>query len=383
MVDFSAGRVYASGKVASSRVGMLKGLYNRIIALSESAHAPYALAAIAFAESSFFPIPPDVILAPMSLAKPRLAWRYALIATIASVLGGILGYAIGALLYDTIGQWLIHIYGYADRMAALKETYARWGAWVILIKGLTPIPFKLVTIVSGLMGYNFAAFVGLSVLTRGARFFVVAGVLNRLRRPAAARARATFRRLPGDPRRDDRRWLHHRGAGALMSSLANRLPQGAKSSALTIAALAFATIAGAWIFQALGYEPCELCLTQRYAYYAGVPLAVVAFALAASGASRALVRALFWLIALVFAASVVLAVYHSGVEAKLWQGPTACTGSIGATGGGNLLEQLAKVKVVRCDAVQLRVLGLTLANWNIVISAAVAALAARAGLARR
>jgi membrane protein YqaA with SNARE-associated domain len=136
------------------------------------------LAAIAFAESSFFPIPPDVILIPMSLAIPRRAWRYATIATIASVAGGMVGYGIGALLYDTLGQWLIHLYGYADRMAALKETYARWGALVILVKGLTPIPYKLVTIVSGLLGYNFAIFVLLSIVTRGARFFILAGALN-------------------------------------------------------------------------------------------------------------------------------------------------------------------------------------------------------------
>jgi membrane protein YqaA with SNARE-associated domain len=157
---------------------MFKSLYARIIALSQSSWAPYALAAISFAESSVFPIPPDVILAPMSLARPKLAWRYALIATVASVLGGIVGYGIGALLFDTLGQWLIHLYGYADKMAALKETYARWGALVILIKGLTPIPFKLVTIVSGLLGYNFPLFVLLSLITRGGRFFLLAGALN-------------------------------------------------------------------------------------------------------------------------------------------------------------------------------------------------------------
>ena len=98
--------------------GMFKRLYDWLIALSQSASAPYALAAVAFAESSFFPIPPDVILAPMSLAKPQLAWRYALIAMLASVVGGMLGYAIGALLYDTLGQWLIGVYGYGDRIAA-------------------------------------------------------------------------------------------------------------------------------------------------------------------------------------------------------------------------------------------------------------------------
>jgi membrane protein YqaA with SNARE-associated domain len=157
---------------------MFKRLYQRILLLAESKNAPFALAAIAFAESSFFPIPPDVILIPMSLAAPRRAWRFAAIATVASVLGGVVGYGIGALLYDTLGQWLIHLYGYGERMAALKESYAKWGALIILLKGLTPIPYKLVTIVSGLLGYNFALFVLLSVVTRGARFFILAGALN-------------------------------------------------------------------------------------------------------------------------------------------------------------------------------------------------------------
>jgi membrane protein YqaA with SNARE-associated domain len=157
---------------------MMQKLYYRIIALSGSPRAPYVLAALAFTESSVFPIPPDVLLAPMTLANPKRAWSFAFICTIASVLGGIVGYAIGALLYDTVGQWLIHLYGYGDRMAALKEAYAKWGALVILLKGLTPIPFKLVTIVSGLLGYNFVWFVGLSLLTRGARFFIVAGALT-------------------------------------------------------------------------------------------------------------------------------------------------------------------------------------------------------------
>ena len=157
---------------------MFKSFYDRLIALSESRHAPYALAVVAFTESSVFPIPPDMLLAPMALARPQRAWIYALICTTASVLGGMLGYAIGALLFDTLGQWLIHLYGYADRIDALKAAYAKWGALIILLKGLTPIPFKLVTIVSGLLGYNFALFVALSILTRGARFFIVAGALN-------------------------------------------------------------------------------------------------------------------------------------------------------------------------------------------------------------
>jgi membrane protein YqaA with SNARE-associated domain len=157
---------------------MFKSLYHRVLALSESPRAPYALAAVAFAESSVFPIPPDPLLGLMALATPRRAFLFALICTVASVLGGMLGYAIGALLFETVGQWLIHLYGYADKMADLKAAYAKWGALLILIKGLLPIPYKLVTIVSGLLGYNFPIFVGLSILTRGLRFFAVAGALN-------------------------------------------------------------------------------------------------------------------------------------------------------------------------------------------------------------
>ncbi len=162
---------------------MFKSLYRWTLALSASRHAPLALGAVAFAESSFFPIPPDLLLVPMSLAQPRRAWAYATICTVASVLGGMLGYAIGALLYDTVGQWLIATYHYADKMDAMRAAYAQWGWLLILIKGLTPIPYKLVTIVSGLLGYNFALFVLLSIITRGARFFILAGLLNRFGDP--------------------------------------------------------------------------------------------------------------------------------------------------------------------------------------------------------
>ena len=158
---------------------MVKRLYDWLMALAQGRYAVPALALVAFAESSFFPLPPDLLLAPMALAKPRASWGYAAVATLASVAGGALGYWIGAALYDSVGLWLIHLYGYQDRIAALKQTYADWGAWVILLKGLTPIPYKLVTIVSGLLGYPFWTFIGLSLVTRGARFFIVAGALHR------------------------------------------------------------------------------------------------------------------------------------------------------------------------------------------------------------
>jgi membrane protein YqaA with SNARE-associated domain len=157
---------------------MLKGLYDGAIRLSKGKHALPALAAVSFAESSFFPVPPDVILVPMALANPEKARLYALVCTIASVLGGMLGYAIGALLYDTVGHWLISAYGYGEGVEAFREAYAKWGAWIILIKGLTPIPYKIVTIASGFAGYNFLAFIVLSTITRGARFFLEAELLR-------------------------------------------------------------------------------------------------------------------------------------------------------------------------------------------------------------
>jgi len=165
---------------------MFDRLYKWTISLAESPQAPWALAIIAFAESSFFPVPPDIILAPMSVARPKRAFHYAAICTAASVIGGALGYAIGSLLYDTVGQWLINLYGYGARLEALRVFYGEWGWAFILVKGMTPIPYKLVTIVSGLLGYNFWLFMALSLVTRGARFFLVAGLLNYFGEPLRA-----------------------------------------------------------------------------------------------------------------------------------------------------------------------------------------------------
>jgi membrane protein YqaA with SNARE-associated domain len=160
------------------RVLMLRRFYDWMIAVSSSPRATWAMGAVAFAESSFFPFPPDVMLVPMSVARPDKAWTYAAICTLASVVGGIFGYLIGALLYDSVGKWLIDAYGYGEGVEHFRALYAEWGAWIILIKGLTPIPYKIVTITSGFAGYNLFWFVVLSLLTRAARFFILAGVLN-------------------------------------------------------------------------------------------------------------------------------------------------------------------------------------------------------------
>lgn len=153
-------------------------IYRWMIDLSERPHAAWALGLVAFCESSFFPLPPDLMLVPMSVARPNRAFFYAAVCTVASVAGGLLGYAIGAAFYKGFGERLIAFYGYGDRMAQLQDVYRHWGWAFILIKGLTPIPFKLVTILSGLMGYDLKLFVVLALITRGARFFILAGLLT-------------------------------------------------------------------------------------------------------------------------------------------------------------------------------------------------------------
>lgn len=157
---------------------MLRDVYHRTLALAASPRAPWWLAVIAFAEASFFPIPPDVLLIPLALARPERAWRFALICTIASVCGGALGYFIGYAVFNQLARPLINFYGYGARFAAFQAMYADWGVWVILIKGLTPIPYKIVTIASGAANFNFWVFMAASAATRGARFFIVATLLH-------------------------------------------------------------------------------------------------------------------------------------------------------------------------------------------------------------
>jgi membrane protein YqaA with SNARE-associated domain len=157
---------------------MLRKLYARTLALAASPRAAFWLAAVAFLEASCFPIPPDALLIPMAIARPREAWRFAAICTVASVIGGALGYYIGYAVFDQLAQPLIRFYGYGDRFAAFQALYAQYGLWVILIKGLTPIPYKIVTIASGAAHFNFWVFMAASIATRGMRFFLVAALLR-------------------------------------------------------------------------------------------------------------------------------------------------------------------------------------------------------------
>lgn len=162
---------------------MLRRLYDRVFALAGSPRAGWWLALVSFAESSFFPIPPDALLVPMVLSRPDRAWRLALICTASSVAGGALGYLIGYALFDVLARPILHAYHYEDGFAAFQATYAKWGLWVILVKGLTPIPYKIVTIASGAASFDFPLFMLASLATRGARFFLVAGLLRRFGDP--------------------------------------------------------------------------------------------------------------------------------------------------------------------------------------------------------
>jgi len=152
---------------------MLRRLYDWIIAAAGKPHASWIMGTVSFVESSFFPIPPDVMLIPMSLARPDRAYFYATLCTVTSVAGGVLGYVIGAYLYDSVGLWLMQLYGYGDKVEAFRAAYHEWGALIILLKGMTPIPYKIVTIASGFAAYPLVPFILLSVVARGMRFFLL------------------------------------------------------------------------------------------------------------------------------------------------------------------------------------------------------------------
>ena len=158
---------------------MLRRLYDWCIAAAGKPHASWIMGAVSFVESSFFPVPPDVMLIPMSLARPDRAYFYATLCTVTSVAGGVLGYIIGAYLYDSVGLWLMQLYGYGEKIEAFREAYAEWGALIIVLKGMTPIPYKIVTIASGFAAYPILPFILLSFIARGMRFYLLAFLLNR------------------------------------------------------------------------------------------------------------------------------------------------------------------------------------------------------------
>lgn len=165
---------------------MIRSLYDWVIHLAGHRRAIPALGVVSFLESSFFPIPPDVMLIPMILANRAKAFRIALVCTVCSVLGGLLGYAIGYYFFETIGEWVVRTYGLQAGLEKFRAGFQEWGIWIILIKGLTPIPYKLVTIASGAAHFDLFTFVWASILTRGLRFFLVAALLWKYGEPIRA-----------------------------------------------------------------------------------------------------------------------------------------------------------------------------------------------------
>jgi membrane protein YqaA with SNARE-associated domain len=156
---------------------MLRRLYDWTMELAAHRGAPWALAGLSFIESSVFPIPPDVMLIPMVLAERRKAWFYAGLCTLASVLGGALGYVIGYFLFETVGEPILRFYGYQEAFADFALRYNDYGAWIVFFAGVTPFPYKVITIASGATQLNFLVFMLASVAARGLRFFVVAALL--------------------------------------------------------------------------------------------------------------------------------------------------------------------------------------------------------------
>ncbi len=167
-----------SNAAAAKPAGWLQRFYERIVAFSTHPKAVWVLAAVSFAESSICPVPPLPLLIPMCLAQPRRAWYFAAVAALWSALGGIVGYAIGHLLYDTVGMWIITTYGLAEQAQSLRERANEYWFWILMTKGLTPIPFKLVTILSGLIDFDFRMFLVGSFIARFTFFMLFAAALR-------------------------------------------------------------------------------------------------------------------------------------------------------------------------------------------------------------
>jgi membrane protein YqaA with SNARE-associated domain len=162
---------------------MIRSLYDWVIRLAQHKRAIPAMGAVSLMESSFFPIPPDVMLVPMVLANRQKAFTIAAVCTVTSVLGGLFGYAIGYYFFETIGEWVVRTYGMQAGLEKFRAGFDEYGTWIILIKGLTPIPYKLVTIASGAAHFDLFTFVWASIVTRGARFFLVAALLWKFGEP--------------------------------------------------------------------------------------------------------------------------------------------------------------------------------------------------------
>ena len=162
---------------------LVRATYDWMLDLAARPNAMVFLAIVAFAESSFFPIPPDIMLIPMVLAMPQKAWRIAGVATVASVVGGCFGYSIGIFFFDLIAKPILNFYGYMQQFDVFKDYYHEWGAWIVFGAGITPFPYKVITIASGVVHLDLITFTIASVIARGMRFYLVAWLLKKYGEP--------------------------------------------------------------------------------------------------------------------------------------------------------------------------------------------------------
>ncbi len=309
---------------------MFKKLKDWVVSLTRHKYAVPAMALVSFTESSFFLVPPDVMLAPMAMVNKVRAWRLAFICTLASTLGALLGYAIGLALFDVIGKPIIESYQAQDKFDKFLFHYESWGGWVVFMSAVSFIPFKLATIASGVVGLNPIVFIIASFIGRGMRFYLVTLI------------------VVSDPRK----WLAN------------------AQSHLGLLWLAMLGVIGFVLAMEYmgGYQPCDMCLNQRVPYYIGLGF-IPLFALAHYCQHRRLYRYGLIGLSLLFAFGSAYGVYHAGIEWKWWQGPDSC-GAVGGTPQTieQLINILQDVRIVPCDEAPWRFFGISMAGYNALIS---------------
>lgn len=314
----------------------MKKLYEWCRTLANHLYAKWALAFISFIESSFFPVPPDVMLAPMVLADKSRAWSYAFICTLASVLGAIIGYIIGRYLFEFIGTPILEAYSAQAEFEKFTGFYADWGIWIVIFSAISFVPFKVATIASGVVAMEPISFLLACIVGRATRFYGVTAALMI----------------------DLRVWLFQPSRRGVIISL----------SSLGVLAVVFA-------FEHLfKLAPCPLCLNQRIAFYLAVPLGLLAALSVTKKPSLSTVS--FIALTFIFVVNSTYGGYHAGIEWGFWPGPASCAGNtFEVTNIDELILSLEKGAPPSCSEAPWRLFGLSLAGYNMLASLGLALLA--------
>ena len=314
----------------------MKRLYEWCRSLANHAYAKWALAGISFIESSFFPVPPDVMLAPMVLADKSRAWSYAFICTLASVLGAILGYIIGRYLFEFIGTPILEAYSAQSAFEKFTGFYADWGFWIVIISAISFVPFKVASIASGVVAMEPISFLVACIVGRAIRFYGVTAALMV----------------------DLQLWLFQPLRRGIMISLGS-----------------FGILATVFAFENLmGLAPCPLCLNQRIAFYLAVPLGLLAALSATKKPSLSTIS--FIALTLIFITNSAYGGYHAGIEWGYWPGPASCAGNtFEVTNIEELILSLENGAPPSCSEAPWRLFGLSLAGYNMLASLGLALLA--------